>query len=88
MKLENMQLLVPKPEAAKKGRIPLTDMQDRLESVSLREVVMQNRKHTAEFLLIKHQTLIHTNDLGKVSPLSMKISRGVIMMASEDVATM
>jgi len=75
VKPENVQLL----ESAQNGVITLTDIQDRLGSVSLHEVVMQNRKHTAEFLLIKHQTSIHTTDLDGVSPLSMSISGGVMM---------
>ena len=55
VKPENVQLLVPEPpESAQNSSITLTDIQDRLGSVSLHEVVMQNRKHTAEFLLIKH----------------------------------
>mmetsp|Transcript_10421 Transcript_10421/g.12684 ORF Transcript_10421/g.12684 Transcript_10421/m.12684 type:complete len:566 (+) Transcript_10421:34-1731(+) len=59
----------------------LLDVQDRTGSVSLHEVVMQNRIDVAEFLLMKHQTSIHTEDMDGISPMRMS-TRGGRMTAS------
>ena len=58
---------------------PLTDVQDRLGSVSLHEVVMQDRYDVAEFLLFGHSTSIHTEDADGMSPLKMATECGSIM---------
>jgi len=58
---------------------PLTDVQDRLGSVSLHEVVMQDRIDVAEFLLLDHSTSIHTEDADGMSPLKMSTECGSIM---------
>lgn len=60
--------------------IPLTDVQDRLGSVSLHEVVMQDRVDVAEFLLVVHSASIHIEDADGFSPLKLAISGS--MMAS------
>lgn len=54
-----------------KDKPMLADVQDRLGSVSLHEVVMSDRLDVAEFLLTKHKTSIHTKDLNDISPLIM-----------------
>lgn len=76
IKPENMRLIAP---SAPVDIMMLTDVQDRLGSVSLHEVTMQNRVDVAKFLLKKHQTSIYTEDLDKVSPF--KLSSGMGRMA-------
>jgi len=58
--------------------IMLADVQDRLGSVSLHEVVMNDRMDVAEFLLQTHKTSIHTLDLDDISPLKMSTGGGVL----------
>jgi len=60
----------------------LLDVQDRMGSVSLHEVLMQDRTDVAEFLLMKHQTSIHTEDMDGVSPMNISTGGGHMMMAS------
>lgn len=60
----------------------LADVQDRLGSVSLHEVLMQDRADVAELLLNKHKTSIRTKDADGVSPLSM-CTNGYMMSDSK-----
>lgn len=77
VKPENICLLVP--DAVLKGKKNLTDVQDRLGSVSLHEVVIQDRKDVAEFLLREHNTSIHTKDMNGTSPLMMSTMGGIMI---------
>jgi hypothetical protein len=79
IKPENMRPIAP--NSASVNIMMLTDVQDRLGSVSLHEVCMQNRVDVAKFLLKKHQTSIYTEDLDKISPF--KMSSGMGRMASD-----
>ena len=72
----NMRLL--KSSDKNEGKVFLTDVQDRLGSVSLHEVVMQDRLDVAEFLLRNHNTSIHTTDLDGVSPIGMAMKGGLM----------
>lgn len=56
--------------------IPLTDIQDRLGSLSLHEVIMQNRVDVADFLLNQHNASIYLEDLDGVSPFNMSLGMG------------
>eukprot|EP00804_Cyclotella_cryptica_P013918 CCRYP_002436-RA/>CCRYP_002436-RA protein AED:0.29 eAED:0.29 QI:0/-1/0/1/-1/1/1/0/523 len=56
--------------------VSLQDIQDRFGSVSLHEVVMQDRSDVASFLLQKHHTSIHTTDADGMSPLAMASGHG------------
>lgn len=78
VKPANVRLLSPEspPEVTM-----LADVQDRLGSVSLHEVVMNDRLDVAKFLLQTHETSIRTFDLDNISPLKMSTGGG--MMASD-----
>lgn len=54
----------------------LADVQDRLGTVSLHEVIIMDREDVATFLLHKHNTSIHTEGLDGMSPLKMSTSGG------------
>jgi len=69
IKPENIRLLPP--HTAPKDIVMLVDVQDRLGSISLHEVAMQERLDVAEFLLCKHQTSIYILDADGISPLKM-----------------
>lgn len=75
IKIENMSLV---DNAVKCQPFPLlTDIQDRMGSVSLHELVMPSEfqaaivDRTAEFLLKKHNTSIYTEDCDGCSPIQM-----------------
>lgn len=59
----------------------LANVQDRLGSISLHEVVMTDRMDVAELLLKKHNTSIHINDLDGVSALTMATTGGSFMQS-------
>jgi len=73
IKPQNMRLIAPNSAP---DIMMLTDVQDRLGSVSLHEVTMQNRVDVAKFLLKKHQTSIYTEDLDKISPFQLSSGMG------------
>jgi len=80
IKVENIAFL---DEAAMCLPYPLlTDIQDRLKSVSLHELVMPSEfqrtivDETAEFLLKKHNTSIYTEDCDGCSPIQMASGMG------------
>lgn len=81
VKPENIQLV--DPNAAPEKSELLTDVQDRLGSVSLHEVLIQDRMDVAEFLLKTHKTSIHTTDMDNVSPLKMSIGGGSVNNAAK-----
>ncbi|CAJ1953007.1 unnamed protein product [Cylindrotheca closterium] len=72
VKIENISI----DDSAKKL---LSDVQDRLGSVSLHEVVMNDREDCAKLLLEKHNTSIHTKDYDGSGPLQMIVSVGAAM---------
>ena len=69
-----------------KAIISLTNIQDRLGTVSLHEVVMRDRVDVAEFLLQKHRTSIRTEDLDGISPF--RLASGMGRMAAARVSNM
>jgi hypothetical protein len=82
IKVENISLL---DEAANCQPYPLlTDIQDRLKSVSLHELVMPSEfqrsivEETAAFLLKKHNTSIYTEDCDGCSPIQMASGVGQV----------
>lgn len=62
----------------------LLDVSDRMGSISLHEVLMNDRKDVAEFLITKHGTSIHTTDMDGVSPMTMVTNGG--QMSSKHVS--
>ena len=56
----------------------LLDVQDRMLSVSLHEVLINDREDVVEFLIKKHGTSIHTEDMDGLSPMSM-VTKGAQM---------
>jgi hypothetical protein len=64
-------------EDCKPGKM-LLDVQDRMLSVSLHEVLINDREDVAEFLIKKHGTSIHTEDMDGLSPMSM-VTKGAQM---------
>jgi len=80
IKPENMSLH-SSPDTNKKGcpssdTTMLLEVQDRMGSISLHEVLMNDRKDVAEFLIQKHGTSIHTKDMDGVSPMTMVTNGG------------
>ena len=57
----------------------LADVPDRLGSISLLEVIMQDRVDVAKFLLQKHQTSIHIKDMDGVCAFTMSVGQGMMM---------
>ena len=57
----------------------LADVTDRLGSISLLEVIMQDRVDVAKFLLQKHQTSIHIKDMDGVCAFTMSVGEGMMM---------
>jgi len=83
IKVENIFLL---DDTAKCQPYPLlTDIQDRLGSVSLHEIVMPSESQraivdeTAKFLLKKHNTSIYTEDCDGCSPIQMVSGMGQLL---------
>eukprot|EP00979_Chaetoceros_neogracilis_P009975 scaffold2347_cov287-Chaetoceros_neogracile.AAC.3 len=73
VKPENLKLCVSSPVPIESSKIPiLIDVQDRMGSVSLHEVVMRDNVDVASFLLQKHETSIHTEDMDGVGCLPLK----------------
>lgn len=68
-----------------KESVSLTDIQDRLGSISLHEVIMQNRVDVADFLLKQHNTSIYVQDLDGASPFNMTLGMGTM---GNEVCTM
>ena len=64
-------------EGCKPGKM-LLDVQDRMLSVSLHEVLINDREDVAQFLIKKHGTSIHTEDMDGLSPMSM-VTKGAQM---------
>lgn len=58
-------------EGEREKKPMLTDVQDRMGTVSLHEVIMQDREDVAKFLLTKHSTSMHTTDMDGLSPMDM-----------------
>ncbi len=58
----------------------LLDVQDRMGSVSLLEVVMQDRTDVAK-LLLRHNTSIHTKDMDGMSPVKLTTMGGHLRSA-------
>lgn len=75
VKPDNMRR--PAPESPPEVTM-LADVQDRLGSVSLHEVIMNDRLDVAKFLLHTHKTSIRTFDLDDMSPLKMSTGGGVM----------
>ena len=75
VKPQNIRLLLSESN----NKLMLADVQDRLGSVSLHEVVMNDRVDVAEFLLCTHNTSIHTADMDDMSPLKMASMPGAGM---------
>eukprot|EP00980_Cylindrotheca_fusiformis_P018393 scaffold6052_cov118-Cylindrotheca_fusiformis.AAC.6 len=78
-KPSNIRCVDEELERQNKDKPMLADVQDRLGSVSLHEVVMSDRADVAELLLHKHKTSIHTKDLDDISPLKMTMEGGLLM---------
>jgi hypothetical protein len=79
----NIRLAESNGDAEVEEKPMLADVQDRLGSVALHEVILQGREDVAEFLLIKHQASIHTADMDDMTPLKMSIGGSGMMMASK-----
>ncbi len=75
-----------KVKESNKAEKMLADVQDRMGSVSLHEVVIANRADVAKFLIQKHKTSIHTAEMENVTPATMVHSGG--MMKSREVCSM
>ena len=72
VKPENLKLCVSSPVPIESSKIPiLTDVQDRMGSVSLHVAVMRDNLDVAIFLLQKHETSIHTEDMDGVRNLPL-----------------
>ncbi|KAL7541255.1 hypothetical protein ACHAXR_011342 [Thalassiosira sp. AJA248-18] len=87
IKTENMSLTRSNNESPSYPL--LTDVQDRLGSVSLHEVCLPRqfscgteRVDVAEFLLEKHHTCIHTKEMDGVSPFQMTSGMGQMIGAT------
>jgi hypothetical protein len=84
VKPENMRLLAMAASEVDvlqeiKNKPMLVDVQDRMGSVSLHEVIMCDRVDVAEFLLQKHKASIHSEDLDGISPLKLTTQGGAML---------
>ena len=70
IKVENMKLALA---ADLPKCLQLTDVLDRLGTISLHEVVIKDKVDVAKFLLERHQTSIHTKEMGGISPFEMVV---------------
>jgi hypothetical protein len=77
----NIRLVQSREDTDQNEKPILCDVQDRLGSISLLEVIMQDRVDVAKFLLEKHQTSIYIEDLDGMS--ASKMSCGPSMRISE-----
>jgi hypothetical protein len=68
-----------------KESVSLTDIQDRLGSISLHEVIMKTRVDVADFLLKQHNTSIYLQYLDGASPFNMTLGMGTM---SNEICTM
>jgi hypothetical protein len=75
IKPENLRLVDGQENAPSQPVVRLCDMQDRLGSVSLIEVIMQERVDVAEFLL-ERRVRVDIRDCDGCSPLSMAMNSG------------
>lgn len=87
VKPENIRLC--RKEGNSQTPIPLYDVQDRLGSVCLQEVLMANRLDVAKFLLEKHTASIDIEDYDGFSPKKMVFSNnGSGKFAAPDVSAL
>lgn len=76
VKPENISLSMEDNEIKVASLTMLADVQDRLGSVSLHEVIMNQRLDVAKFLLTNHKTSVYTKDLDGISPVIMASTLG------------
>lgn len=75
----NIRLVQSREDTDQRNEKPiLCDVQDRLGSISLLEVIMFDRVDVAKFLLEKHQTSIYIKDLDGVSASKMSCGPGIL----------
>ena len=77
VKPENIKVLDVASHNKKEWKM-LADIQDRMGSVSLHEIIMNDRVDVAKFLLHKHKTSIHTKDMDGMTPMIMSGDGGML----------